>query len=157
MEAARIDRSDHRGVAGRVVQFEGSLALLIGGGGASLTAFDAVRARGGRPANYCEIGGNPSVRKVAALTRLLLRQPGIERIAVIMNVVNNTRADLIARGVIRGCLDAGLEPARAIAVFRVPGAWEEECAVLLRHYGVAACDRTVSIDEAAAMAVAAAS
>ena len=157
LEAARIDRSDHRGVAGRVVQFEGSLALLIGGGGASLTAFDAVRARGGRPANYCEIGGNPSVRKVAALTRLLLRQPGIERIAVIMNVVNNTRADLIARGVIRGCLDAGLEPARAIAVFRVPGAWEEECAVLLRHYGVAACDRTVSIDEAAAMAVAAAS
>ena len=157
LEAARIDRSDHRGVAGRVVQFDGSLALLIGGGGASLTAFDAVRAHGGRPANYCEIGGNPSVRKVAALTALLLRQPGIERIAVIMNVVNNTRADLVARGVIRGCLDAGLEPARAIAVFRVPGAWEEECAVLLRHYGVAACDRTVSIDEAAAMAVAASS
>ena len=155
LEAARIDRSDHRGVAGRVVQFDGSLALLIGGGGASLTAFDAVRAHGGRPANYCEIGGNPSVRKVAALTRLLLGQPGIERIAVIMNVVNNTRADLIARGVIRGCLDAGLEPARAIAVFRVPGAWEEECVALLRHYGVTACDRTVSIDDAAALAVAA--
>ena len=157
LEAARIDRSDHRGVAGRVVQFDGSLALLIGGGGASLTAFDAVRAHGGRPANYCEIGGNPSVRKVAALTRLLLGQPGIERIAVIMNVVNNTRADLIARGVIRGCLDAGLEPAGAIAVFRVPGAWEEECVSLLRHYGVEACDRTVSIDQAAGLAVAAAS
>ncbi len=156
LEAARIDRSDHRGVAGRVVQFEGSLALLIGGGGASLTAFDAIRAHGGRPANYCEIGGNPSVRKVAALTRLLLGQPEVDRIAVIMNVVNNTRADLIARGVIRGCLDAGLEPARAIAVFRVPGAWEDECAALLRHYGVTACDRTVSIDEAAARAVASA-
>ena len=155
LEAARIDRSDHRGVAGRVVQFDGSLALLIGGGGASLTAFDAVRAHGGQPANYCEIGGNPSVRKVAALTRLLLGQPGIERVAVIMNVVNNTRADLIARGVISGCLDAGLEPASAIAVFRVPGAWEEECVTLLRHYGVAACDRTVSIDEAAGLAVAA--
>ncbi len=155
LEAARIDRSDHRGVAGRVVQFDGSLALLIGGGGASLTAFDAVRAHGGQPANYCEIGGNPSVRKVAALTRLLLGQPGIERIAVIMNVVNNTRADLIARGVISGCLDAGLEPASAIAVFRVPGAWEEECVALLRHYGVTACDRTVSIDEAAGLAVAA--
>ena len=155
LEAARIDRSDHRGVAGRVVRFDGSLALLIGGGGASLTAFDAVRAHGGRPANYCEIGGNPSVRKVAALTRLLLEQPAVERIAVIMNVVNNTRADLIARGVVKGCLEAGLEPARAIAVFRVPGAWEAECAALLRHYGVEACDRSVSIDEAAARAVAA--
>ncbi len=157
LEAARIDRSDHRGVAGRVVEFEGSLALLIGGGGASLTAFDAIRARGGRPANYCEIGGNPSVRKVTALTRLLLSQPRVTRIAVIMNVVNNTRADLIARGVIGGCLEAGLEPAIAIAIFRVPGAWEDECAALLRHYGVAVCDRTVSIDEAAARAVAASS
>ncbi|HCV00040.1 MAG TPA: hypothetical protein DGL25_02465, partial [Dehalococcoidia bacterium] len=153
LEAARIDRSDHRGVAGRVVQFDGSLALLIGGGGASLTAFDAVRACGGQPANYCEIGGNPSVRKVALLTRLLLDQPGIQSIAVIMNVVNNTRADLIARGVIRGCLDAGLEPAQAIAVFRVPGAWEEEGAALLQHYGVTACDRSISIDEAARLAV----
>ncbi len=157
LEAARIDRSDHRGVAGRVVQFDGSLALLIGGGGASLTAFDAVRAHGGSPANYCEIGGNPSVRKVAALTSLLLGQPSIDRIAVIMNVVNNTRADLIARGVIRGCLEAGLEPASAIAVFRVPGAWEDECVALLRHYGVTACDRSVSIDEAAGLAVAASS
>ena len=156
LEAARIDRSDHRGVAGRVVQFDGSLGLLIGGGGASLTAFDAVRAHGGEPANYCEIGGNPSVRKVAELTRLLLSQPKVDRMAVIMNVVNNTRADLIARGVIRGCLDAGLEPAQAIAVFRVPGAWEDECVALLRHYGVTACDRTVSIDQAAAMAVASA-
>ncbi len=155
LAAAQIDRSDHRGVAGRVVQFDGSLALLIGGGGASLTAFDAIRAHGGRPANYCEIGGNPSVRKVAALTGLLLGQPDVERIAVIMNVVNNTRADLIARGVIRGCLDAGLEPAAAIAIFRVPGAWEQECAALLRHYGVDVCDRAVSIDEAAARAVAA--
>ncbi len=42
-EAHRIDTADHRGVAGRVVEFDGNLALLIGGGGASLTVFDAVR------------------------------------------------------------------------------------------------------------------
>ncbi|GAB4323094.1 MAG: ADP-forming succinate--CoA ligase subunit beta [Dehalococcoidia bacterium] len=156
LEAARIDRSDHRGVAGRVVEFDGNLGLLIGGGGASLTAFDAIRRYGGRPANYSEIGGNPSVRKVAALTELLLSRPGVERIAVIMNVVNNTRADLIARGVIKGCIAAGRPPAEAIAVFRVPGAWEAEAERLLDAYGVRHCDRAVSIDEAAAMAVEAA-
>ena len=43
---------DHRGVAGRVVEFAGDLALLIGGGGASLTVFDAIQRHGGRPANY---------------------------------------------------------------------------------------------------------
>ena len=47
LEAQRIDATDHRGVAGRVVEFDGDLALLIGGGGASLTVFDAIKAHGG--------------------------------------------------------------------------------------------------------------
>jgi len=152
--AAEIDQMDHRGVAGRVVEFAGDLGLIIGGGGASLAAFDAVRRHGGRPANYCEIGGNPSVRKVAELTRHILDKPGVERLAVIMNVVNNTRADLVARGVIKGCLEAGREPARSVAVFRIPGAWEEEGFRLLRHYGIEPLGRDVSIDEAARRAVA---
>jgi succinyl-CoA synthetase beta subunit/citryl-CoA synthetase large subunit len=151
--AAEIDQMDHRGVAGRVVEFAGELGLLIGGGGASLTAFDAVRRHGGRPANYCEIGGNPSVRKVAELTRHILSKPGVERLAVIMNVVNNTRVDLVARGVIKGCLEVGREPAEAVAVFRIPGAWEEEGFRLLRHYGIEPLGREVSIDEAARRAV----
>lgn len=152
-EAREIDARDHRGVAGRMVEFDGPLGLLIGGGGASLAAFDAVRRYGGRPANYCEIGGNPSVSKVADLTRLILSKPGVRRIAVIMNVVNNTRVDLVARGVIKGILQAGRNPAETIAVFRIPGAWEDEGFKLLRHYGVEPCDRRVSIDQAARRAV----
>lgn len=148
-QAAAIDAIDHRGVAGRVIEFDGDLGLLIGGGGASLTAFDAIRRHGGRPANYCEIGGNPSVRKVEALTKLILGRPGVRRIAVIMNIVSNTRVDLVARGVIKGVLAAGADPARAIAVFRVPGSWEEEGFKILRRYGVPYADRSVSIDEAA--------
>jgi succinyl-CoA synthetase beta subunit len=155
-DAAAIDAADHRGVAGRVIQFDGDLGLLIGGGGASLAAFDAIRRHGGRPANYCEIGGNPSVAKVANLTRLILSQPGVSRIAVIMNVVNNTRADLVARGVIKGILGAGRMPKDALAVFRIPGAGEDEAIKLLRFWGVEPCGRNVTIDQAAARAVAAA-
>ena len=141
------------GVAGRVIEFDGNLGLIIGGGGASLTAFDAVRHHGGKPANYCEIGGNPSVRKVQALTRHILSKPGVDSVSVIMNVVSNTRVDLIARGIIKGVLEAVKDPAYASAVFRVPGAWEEEGFKILNKYGVVHCDRTVSIDEAAKIAV----
>ncbi len=152
-QAARIDQLDHRGVAGRVIEFEGTLGLIIGGGGASLTAFDAVQQHGGKPANYCEIGGNPSVFKVQELTKHILSKPGVEKIAVIMNVVSNTRVDLVARGVVKGILEAGKEPSETVAVFRVPGAWEQEGFKILSKYGVPYCDRTVSIDEAAGMAV----
>ncbi len=151
--AAEIDSADHRGVAGRVIEFPGNLGLIIGGGGASLTAFDAVRQHGGEPANYCEIGGNPSVGKVRRLTRHILSKPGVKNISVIMNVVSNTRVDLIARGIIAGVIDAGKDPSKAIAVFRVPGAWEEEGFKILGKYGVPYVDRTVSIDQAARLAV----
>ncbi len=152
-KAALIDQLDHRGVAGRVIEFDGDLGLIIGGGGASLTAFDAISAHGGKPANYCEIGGNPSVLKVKELTRHLLTKPGVKKLAVIMNVVSNTRVDLVARGIIKGILEAGLDPGDTVAVFRIPGAWEDEGAKILTKYGVRFCDRTVSIDEAAKIAV----
>jgi succinyl-CoA synthetase beta subunit len=153
-QAAReIDALDHRGVAGRLVEFDGDIALIIGGGGASLTVFDAIRDAGGRPANYCEVGGNPSVAKVAAFTRLLLERLQPARVAVVMNVVSNTRADLVARGVIQGCVEAGRTPSETIAVFRVPGAWEDESRELLAHYGIEALGREVGIDAASRMAV----
>ncbi len=150
---AEIDRLDHRGVAGRMIEFDGSLGLIIGGGGASLTAFDAVRQSGGQPANYCEIGGNPSVLKVKELTKHILSKKDVGRIAVIMNVVSNTRVDLVARGVVKGILESGRVPSETVAVFRVPGAWEEEGFKILSKYGVPYCDRSVSIDGAARMAV----
>ena len=151
--ASEIDKIDHRGVAGRMIEFDGNMGLIIGGGGASLTAFDAVRANGGAPANYCEIGGNPSVRKVSELTRLILSKPNVQKIAVIMNVVSNTRVDLVARGIIKGILETGKIPSETAAVFRIPGAWEEEGFKILTRYGVAFCDRTISIDDAARIAV----
>ena len=71
-----------------------------------------------------------------------------------MNVVSNTRSDLVARGVIKGMVEAGKDPSRTMrAVFRLPGAGEEECRKILHHYGVPFCGREVSIDEAAALAV----
>jgi len=150
---ARVDQVDHRGVAGRVVEFDGNLGLVIGAGGGSLTIFDAVQKYGGRPANYCEIGGNPSVLKACELTKVILSKPGVDKIAVIMNVVSNTRVDIVARGVVKGVIESGFDPAEKIAVFRIPGAWEAEGFKLLEKYGVDYCDRTVSMSEAARRAV----
>jgi succinyl-CoA synthetase beta subunit/citryl-CoA synthetase large subunit len=151
---AKIDATDHRGVAGNVVEFDGNLGLVIGAGGGSLTLFDAVRKHGGRPANYCEIGGNPSVKKACELTKLILSKPGVEKIAVLMNVVSNTRVDIVARGVIKGCIESGKDPKKVIAIFRIPGAWEDEGFKILQKYGVEYCDRSVSMYDAAGRAVA---
>ena len=148
-----VDAASHRGVAGNVTEFDGNLGLVIGAGGGSLTLFDAVRRYGGKPANYCEIGGNPSVSKAKNLTKLVLSKPGVDKIAVMMSIVSNTRVDIVARGVIKACLELGHDPAEKIAVFRIPGAWEEEGFKILEKYGVEYADRSVSMHEAARRAV----
>jgi succinyl-CoA synthetase beta subunit/citryl-CoA synthetase large subunit len=154
LRGAEIDSADHRGVAGNVTEFDGELGLIIGAGGGSLTLFDAVRRHGGKPANYCEIGGNPSVSKTCELTKLILSKKGVKKIAVMMNVVSNTRVDMVARGVIKGVVESGYDPADKIAIFRIPGSWERDGNKILEKYGVEYCDRKVSMYEAAGRAVA---
>ena len=152
---AAIDAADHRGVIqGKDHGFEGNLGLVIGAGGGSLTLTDAVRSQGGRPANYSEIGGNPSVAKSCGLAKEVLQKDGVEKIAVMMSIVSNTRVDIVARGVIKACLELGRDPGETIAIFRIPGAWEEEGFKILERYGVEYCDRSVSMWEAAGRAVA---
>jgi len=149
-----IDEADHRGVIqAKDHGFTGNLGLVIGAGGGSLTLTDAVRSQGGRAANYAEIGGNPSVAKAKGLAMEVLRKEGVEKIAVMMSIVSNTRVDIVARGVIKACLELDKDPAETIAIFRIPGAWEEEGYKILDRYGVEYVDRSVSMWEAAGRAV----
>jgi succinyl-CoA synthetase beta subunit len=149
-----IDSADHRGVIqGKDAGFHGNLGLVIGAGGGSLTLTDAVRSQGGNPANYAEIGGNPSVAKACGLAKEVLKKDGVEKIAVMMSIVSNTRVDIVARGVIKACIELDKDPAETIAIFRIPGAWEEEGFKILDKYGIEYCDRSVSMHEAARRAV----
>src|SRR5947209_4753914 len=85
--------------------------------------------------------------------RTLLHEPGVDKIAVMMSIVSNTRVDIVARGVIKACVELGMDPAEKIAIFRIPGAWEEEGFKILERYGVEYADRSVSLHEAARRAV----
>src|ERR1700748_2353918 len=155
VNVAAIDAADHRGVIqGKDHGFTGNLGLVIGAGGGSLTLTDAVRNQGGKPANYSEIGGNPSGAKASGPAQEVLEKDGVEKIAVMMSIVSNTRVDIVARGVIKACLELDRDPGETIAIFRIPGAWEEEGFKILDKYGIEYCDRSVSLWEAAGRAVA---
>ena len=84
----------------------------------------------------------------------MLQKEGVEKIAVMMSIVSNTRVDIVARGVIKACLELGRDPGETIAIFRIPGAWEEEGFKILDKYGIEYCNRSVSLWEAAGRAVA---
>ncbi|MDP7116142.1 MAG: ATP citrate lyase citrate-binding domain-containing protein [Candidatus Woesearchaeota archaeon] len=91
MEARKIDEDDHRGVSGKTfVEFDGDIAVLASGGGASLTCMDAMVEAGGKAANYTEYSGNPPKEKVVKLTKLTLSKKGLNGCLVVGGTANFT-------------------------------------------------------------------
>ncbi len=90
IKAERIDEDDHHGIAGKYTELDGDIAMMLAGGGASLTNMDALISYGGSPANYTEYGGNPPTEKVYRLSKIVLSKPGLEGCWHAGGTANNT-------------------------------------------------------------------
>ncbi len=89
--AKKIDEGDYRGTAGSTYfELDGDIAILASGGGASLTAMDALLKAGGKPANYTEYSGNPPKEKVEKLTKIVLSKPNLRGLWLVGAVANFT-------------------------------------------------------------------
>ena len=64
-------------------------------------------------------------------------------------MLSNTRVDLVARGVINGLLDSGIDLEKFPVVFRVPGSWEDDGFRILDKYGIKYFTRYDTMDDAA--------
>jgi citryl-CoA synthetase large subunit len=90
IEAEKIDEDDHRGIAGKYTELDGDIAMMLAGGGASLTNMDALIEYGGNPANYTEYGGNPPTEKVYRLSKVIMSKPGLKGLWHVGGTANNT-------------------------------------------------------------------
>jgi succinyl-CoA synthetase beta subunit len=130
------------------IKLDGTIGCMVNGAGLAMTTMDLVKRAGGEPANFLDIGGGARADKVAAAMRIILADPKVN--AILVNIFGGiTRGDEVARGLIE---------ARAVQVRDVPmivrivGTNAQEAAVLLQE---AKFTTAASLDEAAAMAVAA--
>jgi len=98
IEAEKIDEEDHRGVAGKYVELEGDIGMMLAGGGASLTNMDSLIAYGGKPANYTEYGGNPPTEKVYRLSKVIMSKPNLKGLLHVGGTANNTDIYRTMRG-----------------------------------------------------------
>src|SRR3990167_6584017 len=78
LAAKKIDAEDYRGSAGSTfIEFDGDIAILASGGGASLLVMDALLVYGVKAANYTEYSGNPPREKVEKLAEITLGREGL--------------------------------------------------------------------------------
>ena len=116
-EAKKIDEDDYGGVAGKTfIEFDGDIAVLASGGGASVTAVDALISYGVKPANYTEYSGNPSAHKVKRLTQITLSKKGLNGCFVVGAKANFTRIDITLAGFLEALLE--IKPKYPIVIRR---------------------------------------
>jgi len=119
IKAKKIDEGDYRGTAGSTYfDLPGDVAVLASGGGASLTAMDALLKAGGKPSNYTEYSGNPPKEKVEKLTKIVLSKPGINGLWVVGAVANFTDIDNTLSGFIEALRTVKPRPKFPIVIRR---------------------------------------
>src|SRR3989344_6100879 len=119
LAAKKIDAEDYRGSAGSTfIEFDGDIAVLASGGGASLLVMDALLAFGASPANYTEYSGNPPREKVEALTKITLGREGLCGCLVAGAYANFTDIYETLKGFCDGLLQIRPKPDYPIVVRR---------------------------------------
>ncbi len=127
------------------VRLEGEVGIISNGAGLTMATMDLVRFKGGRPANFLDLGGGAEAGKFEAGMRLLLGQERVR--AVLVNIFGGiTRCDEVARGIVSAVGRAPVKP----VVIRLAGTNEEEGRRILEEAGMTAYSDPVEAAGAAA-------
>ena len=114
------------------VSLDGDIGIIGNGAGLCMSTLDLVQRAGGRPANFCDIGGGAKAEVVENALTVILMNPRVK--GVLMNVFGGiTRGDEVARGLViaRDHLKMKLP-----LVVRMSGTNEEEGRAILKQNAI---------------------
>jgi succinyl-CoA synthetase beta subunit len=81
------------------VKLDGSVGILGNGAGLSMSTVDVVVVAGGRPANFCDLGGGGDAEGVVDALEVIARDPDVR--SILFNIFGGiTRGDEVARGIL---------------------------------------------------------
>ncbi|MEM3371484.1 MAG: ADP-forming succinate--CoA ligase subunit beta [Candidatus Korarchaeum sp.] len=128
------------------VELDGNLGTMANGAGLAMATMDLVQAFGGRPANFCDVGGGASAERVASALEIIISNPKVN-VVLINTLCGITSALDVAIGV-KSVKDKGI--LNVPVVVRMSGNQADEGKRVLEEVGIKA---TESAEEAVKYAV----
>ena len=114
------------------VKLDGDVGVLGNGAGLSMSTVDVVTFVGGRPANFCDLGGGGDAQGVVDALEVITGDPQVK--SIFFNIFGGiTRCDEVARGIL-AALDQ-LDMSRYPIVVRLDGTNAEEGRRILAEAG----------------------
>src|SRR4029079_11921200 len=82
------------------VKLDGEGGILGNGAGLSMSTVDVVVVAGGRPANFCDLGGGGDAQGVVDALEVITSDPQVR--SILFNIFGGiTRGDVVARGILQ--------------------------------------------------------
>jgi succinyl-CoA synthetase beta subunit len=109
------------------VKLDGEVGVLGNGAGLTMSTVDVVTFVGGRPANFCDLGGGGDAQGVVDALEVITSDPQVK--AIFFNIFGGiTRCDEVARGILQALAQMGIEQP---IVVRLDGTNAEEGRAIL--------------------------
>ena len=110
------------------VKLDGSIGCMVNGAGLAMGTMDIIKAYGGDPANFLDIGGAASQENVEKAFRIITRDPNVK--CILINIFGGiVRCDMVAAGVIAAFKNVDLQ---IPVVVRLEGTNAEEAHMLVK-------------------------
>lgn len=114
------------------VSLDGDIGIIGNGAGLCMSTLDLVQRAGGRPANFCDIGGGAKAEVVENALAVILMNPRVR--GVVINVFGGiTRGDEVAKGIVTARDNLHM---KLPLVVRLSGTNEEEGRAILKQHGI---------------------
>ena len=82
------------------VKLEGEVGILGNGAGLVMSTLDVIALAGGRPANFCDLGGGGDAQGVVDALEIISADPQVK--SILFNIFGGiTRCDEVARGILQ--------------------------------------------------------
>lgn len=90
------------------VALDGTIGCMVNGAGLAMATMDIIKAHGGEPANFLDVGGGASRETVTEAFKILLSDDKVE--GILVNIFGGImKCDVIAQGVIDAARELGVK------------------------------------------------
>ena len=99
--AADQDDNEEKAIAAGLnyIALDGNIGCMVNGAGLAMATMDIIQLKGGKPANFLDVGGGANTEQVKTAFEILSRHPKVK--AIFVNIFGGImKCDTIAQGII---------------------------------------------------------
>ena len=90
------------------IKLDGQIGCMVNGAGLAMATMDAIKLKGGEPANFLDVGGGATKERVTAAFKIILSDENVE--GILVNIFGGImRCDVIAEGVVAASREVNLD------------------------------------------------